>query len=338
VLSGYLITGILWDERRASVRSYFVTFYARRTLRIFPLYYGVIALVLVLGTLVPALHTPDFVRLTQLQPWLWLYSVNFGHAVKGVGAFRFDWVDFTHFWTLAIEEQFYLIWPLVVRSLSRKSLMRLCVATVLVSLVSRAGWLPITPLGRNLLLEGIGSSRSLAIGAFVALLRRGGGDITLMSKVGQITFALATAVYLSLILSGYARFDYLVRTVGVLLLGLAFGSLIFVVETGPTGRRLHSRTLQFFGTYSYGLYVFHGLLMPVYLSWNFRAWFRSYTVSMFVWLAVVFLVAIGISLLSWHLFEKRVLSLKRFFHYDYSAETTTPEEHAHWPAVVEDRP
>jgi peptidoglycan/LPS O-acetylase OafA/YrhL len=64
VLSGYLITGILWDERGANVRSYFVTFYARRTLRIFPLYYGVIALVLVLGTVVPALHTPDFVRLT----------------------------------------------------------------------------------------------------------------------------------------------------------------------------------------------------------------------------------------------------------------------------------
>ena len=338
VLSGYLITGILWDERRASVRSYFVNFYARRTLRIFPLYYGVIALVLVIGTVVPALHTPDFVRLTHLQPWLWLYSVNFGHAAKGIGAFRFDSVDFTHFWTLAIEEQFYLIWPLVVRSLSRKSLMWLCVATVVVSLVSRAGWLPITPLRRNLLREGIGSSGSLAIGAFVALLKRGGGDIPLMSKVGQITFALATAIYLSLILSGHTRSDYLVSTVGVLLLGLAFGSLVFAVESGPSGRRFHSRTLQFFGTYSYGLYVFHQLLHPVYLSWNFRPWFRSYTVSMFVWLAVVTLVTIGISLVSWHLFEKRILSLKRFFRYDYSTETTIPEEHAPWPAVVGDRP
>jgi peptidoglycan/LPS O-acetylase OafA/YrhL len=321
VLSGYLITGILWDERRASVRSYFVTFYARRTLRIFPLYYGVIALVLLLGTIVSALRTPEFVRLTCLQPWLWLYSVNFGLAVKGPGAFRFDSVDFTHFWTLAIEEQFYLIWPLVVRNLCRKSLMRLCVATVAVSLVSRAGWLPIAPLGRNLLREGIGSSGSLAIGAFVALLRRGGGNVTLMSKVGRITFVLATAIYLWLILSGHTRGDSLVSTVGVLLLGLAFGSLVLVVESEPSGRLFHSRTLQFFGTYSYGLYVFHQLLEPVYLSWNFRPWFPSYTVSMFVWLAAVSLVTIGISVVSWHLFEKRVLSLKRFFHYDYSAES-----------------
>jgi peptidoglycan/LPS O-acetylase OafA/YrhL len=141
-----------------------------------------------------------------------------------------------------------------------------------------------------------------------------------MSKVGRITFVLATAVYLWLILSGHARGDSLVSTVGVLLLGLAFGSLVFVVETEPSGRLFHSRTLQFFGTYSYGLYVFHHLLQPVYLSWNFRPWFRSSTVSMFVWLAVVSLVTIGISLVSWHLFEKRVLSLKRFFHYDYSAE------------------
>jgi peptidoglycan/LPS O-acetylase OafA/YrhL len=145
-----------------------------------------------------------------------------------------------------------LIWPLVVRNLSRKSLMRLCVATMAVSLVSRAGWLPIAPLGSNFLREGIGSSGSLAIGAFVALLRRGGGNVTLMSKVGRITFVLATAAYLLLILSGHTREDSLVSTVGVLLLGLAFGSLVFVVETEPSGRLFHSRTLQFFGTYSYG--------------------------------------------------------------------------------------
>jgi peptidoglycan/LPS O-acetylase OafA/YrhL len=141
-------------------------------------------------------------------------------------------VDFTHFWTLAIEEQFYLIWPLVVRNLSRKSLMRLCVATVAVSLVSRAGWLPIAPLGRNPLREGIGSSGSLAIGAFVALLRRGGGNVTLISKVGQITFALATAVDLWLILSGHTRGDSLVNTVGVLLLGTETGTrLVFARKT-----------------------------------------------------------------------------------------------------------
>jgi peptidoglycan/LPS O-acetylase OafA/YrhL len=118
-----------------------------------------------------------------------------------------------------------------------------------------------------------------------------------------------------------------VATVGILLLGLTFGGLVLAVETGESSRVFHSRALQFFGKYSYGLYVFHQLLCPVFLTWNFKPWFRSTTVSMLVWLATITLSSIALSLVSWHLFEKRVLSLKRYLQYDDSTKTERKKVH-----------
>ncbi len=262
----------------------------------------------------------------HLQPWLWLYGVNFGHALFGVGCFRSNWVDFTHFWTLAIEEQFYLIWPLIVWSLSRKALMRFSLAVVMVSFAFRGHWLPISPTAQNLLAAGIGASGSLAAGAFVAMLRRNQLDPRTAAKAGRLVAVAAGILFLSIILSGHERGKVLVDTVGVLLLSVAFGGLVLALESGPSGRFFHSRILQFFGKYSYGLYVFHHLLQPIFITWDFRPWFGSYTVATIVWLGAISAVSIGCSLLSWHLFEKRILAFKRFFVYEYPLPTPAARE------------
>ncbi len=115
VLSGFLITGILLDTRDCP--SYFKTFFARRTFRIFPLYYGVLA-VAIFG--VPAIlgraHLPDlYPRLLANQFWLWTYTANY---LQATGAHTLP--GFGHFWSLAIEEQFYWFWPLVVYFASRR--------------------------------------------------------------------------------------------------------------------------------------------------------------------------------------------------------------------------
>src|SRR5262249_2453340 len=108
VLSGFLITGILYDAR--SEPHYFRNFYMRRLLRIFPLYYGVLALLFFVIPLIPVLRGPTLDYLIERQAWAWPYAVNIHIAKHG------DWAlpYINLFWSLAIEEHFYLFWPLLV--------------------------------------------------------------------------------------------------------------------------------------------------------------------------------------------------------------------------------
>src|SRR5260221_4024268 len=135
VLSGFLITGIL-IEAKASPH-YFRNFYMRRVLRIFPLYYG--ALVLVLVTL-PPLHVfnwSSFATVWQNQLWNWSYCTNVGMwHTDGLG-FSCPQVNLGHFWTLAIEEHFYLVWPAIVFLLPLRGLRWICLLAVLVAPAAR---------------------------------------------------------------------------------------------------------------------------------------------------------------------------------------------------------
>src|SRR5262249_3296296 len=119
VLSGYLITGILYNDKGSE--GYFRNFYIRRTLRIFPLYYGTLAAAFLIWQLLAphwqAHATPGG------QVWLWTYITNYGLLV--------DWRSisvFGHFWSLAIEEHFYLLWPIVILRCSRRQAMAVCCA------------------------------------------------------------------------------------------------------------------------------------------------------------------------------------------------------------------
>ena len=114
ILSGFLITGILYDARDNTY--YFRNFYMRRCLRIFPLYYGVLALLFFVAPLIPLLQGPTLDDLVEHQAWAWLYGVNIYTALRGDWSLSF----INHFWSLAVEEQFYLFWPLVVYLLARR--------------------------------------------------------------------------------------------------------------------------------------------------------------------------------------------------------------------------
>ena len=100
VLSGFLITGILCDAR--SDRFYFRNFYMRRALRIFPLYYAVLALLFWVIPRIPALNGPTLQALLSRQGWAWLYGANLLDAWRG--EFSLPYID--HFWSLAVEEHF----------------------------------------------------------------------------------------------------------------------------------------------------------------------------------------------------------------------------------------
>src|SRR5215510_125107 len=133
VLSGFLITGILYDARNQP--HYFRNFYMRRLLRIFPLYYGVLALVFFVAPLIPLLAGPTLDYLVARQAWAWLYAVNI--YIARAGEWSFSYLD--HFWSLAIEEHFYLVWPLVVFLLARRPrrLIFVSLAIVLCAMLAR---------------------------------------------------------------------------------------------------------------------------------------------------------------------------------------------------------
>src|SRR5215468_12722043 len=114
ILSGFLITGILYDARNAP--HYFRNFYMRRVLRIFPLYYGVLALVFFVAPLLPMLRGPTLDYLLDRQAWAWLYGVNI--YLAGHEEWSFSYLN--HFWSLSVEEHFYLLWPLVVLLLATR--------------------------------------------------------------------------------------------------------------------------------------------------------------------------------------------------------------------------
>ena len=108
ILSGFLITGILFDARNEP--NYFRNFYMRRVLRIFPLYYGVLALVFLVAPLIPIFQGKTLDYLLDRQAWAWLYGVNIYIAIQGDWAFSY----LEHLWSLCVEEHFYFVWPLVV--------------------------------------------------------------------------------------------------------------------------------------------------------------------------------------------------------------------------------
>src|SRR5437016_9637568 len=130
VLSGFLITGILLDTKHS--RGYFTNFYAMRCLRIWPLYYSVIVLMFVV---VPALRPSEAQAIfDRSSPW-WAYPLFLQNMLVPSPTMATGLLAVT--WSLAIEEQFYLVWPWVVRYCSTAQLGRLAVAVIVLSPVLR---------------------------------------------------------------------------------------------------------------------------------------------------------------------------------------------------------
>src|SRR5689334_3654448 len=124
VLSGFLITGILLRAKGSP--GYFVNFYMRRLLRIFPLYYG--ALVVIFLIVPHLVHdvTPGVKRILDSQAWMWGYSQDFAISYHNADYFDVDWMWVGHFWSLGVEEHFYLVWPLLVFALAPRALTATC--------------------------------------------------------------------------------------------------------------------------------------------------------------------------------------------------------------------
>jgi peptidoglycan/LPS O-acetylase OafA/YrhL len=318
VLSGFLITGILFDS--LADPGYFRKFYARRTLRIFPLYYGVLfALMLLTPWLGIQWHGMNWVLLFYLQNW-WTAFYQFQ---PGAG------LSVGHFWSLAIEEQFYLVWPLAVFFLrDKKRLLWTCAALSCGSLALRA-FLAFDHRS-YLIINGNTLCRadSLLIGAALALaLRSRLHDFVLRSARG--VFLAVVAIVASLNLAGIVveghpnwlpAFDRSYLSVRYTLVAVASAALIaWCLRPSMLRRCFESRLLRFFGKYSYGLYILHFVALG-FLIKTFRGWIALVTPNKLTGVVgaglLSLLVALAAAYASYNLYEKQFLRLKRYFDYD----------------------
>lgn len=315
VLSGFLITGILLDTREKT--HYWRNYAARRCLRIFPLYYGALVLVMVVLPIATRWTEPQFQTLRENQVWYWTYTVNFLQVIKGVSATP---LNTSHFWSLCIEEQFYLVWPLVVLLCSPRAILRIAAGAIAFGLPFR-WWVIHTfsdPTAAYVLTPG--RLDGLMIGAALAVASRSGGLSRwrpLAARVGAVSASLVVGIALW---RGMEYADPVMAQWGFPLIAVAYGSLLVlgVTSSGVLSRVLSLRHLRSWGKYSYGLYLIH---YPLLGALEDKLGGR---LSGLVWggsrlPGIVVLCSIGVPLayclawLSYHVYERRFLALKRYF-------------------------
>jgi peptidoglycan/LPS O-acetylase OafA/YrhL len=320
VLSGFLITGILYDA--CNKPHYFRNFYMRRILRIFPLYYGVLALVFFIAPLIPPLRGPALDYLVDRQAWAWLYGVNIYIAKQGDWSFAY----LEHFWSLAIEEHFYLFWPLVVFLLARRprALIAVSLATALCAMLARltgsimglSWWTTyvLTPFR----LDG------LALGAFLAVMARQAGGLDRLVRalpgVMAVVVGLLAVTFVWTRLGSRQELELVLPVRASLILAMLACLLVWALiapERSATSRFFRSRFMVFLGTYSYGLYVYHHFV-SYYLSSNrtefaLAQWIGSHGAAVALQATLGASASLAVAYMSYEFFEKRFLRLKGLF-------------------------
>ena len=307
VLSGFLITGILADSKGSS--HYFRNFYVRRALRIWPLYYLVLLVAFLVGpVLEPSLRSTA----ATVWPAYVFYVQNIAFVNSSTYHFALGAT-----WSLAVEEQFYLTWPLLVFLLKKRALGIFAALLIVVSL--------------SLRLVGHFHGASFGFLYFFTLTR-----------LDSIAFGCLAALWLrssSCTLAGWRRRAYQFLGLGIggtilarilvpsntLVVGFTFLAILFtgllsislVSDPHSTvlGRILSAGWLRYIGKISYGLYLLH---FPIFVVWarfiNSHNFCSSHPVTQnLLGFAGQMLFAVTAASLSWRLFEEPILRLKELF-------------------------
>jgi peptidoglycan/LPS O-acetylase OafA/YrhL len=299
VLSGYLISGLLLEAReradaeRVPKGGVLRRFYIRRFLRIFPLYYAVLAIAALIGE--PTTRQYLFQLAT--------YQTNF--LMAGLGK---NLPPVTPLWSLAVEEHFYLFWPLIVLFASRRFVWASVGVMVLGSVFSR-GWAAAHGGGfQAVVMPTWASVDGIALGCALALLFR---YSTAEVRVRWINRSLAAGIVLGLVWVTVARASFpgrgtIYNAIQMLPVGLISFWVIDKAVEGRLPRLFNSKVLGQLGLMSYGMYVLHRFVMH-YLGFDYE---RGPVVFL-----SVFGVSAAIAFVSWHLFESPINNLKRFWPY-----------------------
>lgn len=319
VLSGFLITGILYETRQD--RHYFRTFYIRRTLRIVPVYYGFLLWYFLTAPLVippaeaPALSSGGLA-------WAASYASNYPTGLWGWGVLPHP---VRHVWSLAIEEQFYLVWPLLIYRLPRERLMVVCLV------VAGLGWaLRAFLVGADLPIAGYVWTPArlgpLALGGWIALAARNPNHLRRISRAAWPAGLTMLGLVVGLLLwrRDLSYTDPIIQLIGFDAVAVLFAALIVLAVTARpgslVGHLVSLRGLGAMGRYSYAIYLFHQpLILALRGAGLSAAMMPPILGSRWPGALAFALVATGaslaVALLSWHLWEKHFLRLKARFAY-----------------------
>jgi peptidoglycan/LPS O-acetylase OafA/YrhL len=292
-------------------------FYARRALRIFPAFYAVVALTYLAG--VPEVRTSI--------GWHVSYLSNFYFFLRG------SWQGpVSHFWSLAVEEQFYLVWPCLMLFLPRTALFPALLLAILTAPLVRAGIL-FSPAQVSYEMLPVASLDTLGIGALVALLSRDLGR-------APIPVERAASVFLLVGLPGYVLLRALHST-GIFpeaivleqtFLAMCYAWVVLGASkgfAGPAGKALELTGLRALGRISYGLYLWHN-----FVPLAFTGLVRSFGLGPEITrglprVGLLFMMTVCVSSLSWFVVERPLNRLKRYFPYhdddDHDRTRPAPE-------------
>jgi peptidoglycan/LPS O-acetylase OafA/YrhL len=297
VLSGFLITRILLSTKENE--NYFKVFYMRRVLRIFPLYYFFLLCYYFLPLLWNGVLAPlrdQFCYYTYLQS----FSATFRWKADGPG----------HFWSLAVEEHFYLFWPLIVYYLSTKNLYRVIWGIIVMAILLRIYMLN---QGYEVYYFTFTRFDSLAIGALLALMET--KDLFKRENARKflvliLLLSIPTAISW-IFLTGHQ--NILVQVFKYDFVSFSFfgfiGIVLCVNQRNWFNRILTSNFFSYSGKISYGLYVYHPFAFVLSVKlFHFSYW----PLTLLGGVGMTFLIAA----MSFHFFEDKFLSMKKFFKYE----------------------
>jgi peptidoglycan/LPS O-acetylase OafA/YrhL len=309
-LSGFLITGILLRSRNRP--TYFSSFYARRALRIFPAYYLTLVVLLLLSL--------KFHYVEGLMPQGLLTRLSYFFYVANWPIFWQSWAGMGGllgvYWSLNVEEQFYLIWPTLIRFLKPATMMALCLIGFSLGWLERRWMIDAHGLAFGTMQWPFSRLDGLFLGSALAIYRNQKGKAAPFSfGIYSVIAGAAICAWIAVVHTDELdRMGAHITPWSVTAFALASAGLIVFAQypLSAIAKTLSWSPLRLAGRYSYGMYVYHLLIFRRLGDFVETATGASPASALGAWLLVT-LATFGVAALSFHFFESPFLRLKRFF-------------------------
>jgi peptidoglycan/LPS O-acetylase OafA/YrhL len=306
VISGFLITYILIGEKedilekKTTFWKAIKNFYAKRTLRIFPIYYILIVFLCVIWY--------DSIKDYLIN--LVTYTINWYMLFKG-GYLGSQ----THLWSLAVEEQFYLIWPCLIFLIPKKRTLGLIVSSIIVALISKIYFIYYSPYWIGVDNATFSCFDTLGLGALIAYIQKRRIK-PFKARIYKIWLLISMIIYILLLANPGCLSNEVNGLLSNFTTSVIFFFVVMIAANNGFTRLfkvfLENKVVLYLGRISYGLYLYHSYAGGIYFMNKLNHIFPNLKGDevLFIWYFVITLV---LATISWYLIERPILKLKRFF-------------------------